>query len=203
MIASETSARELLVSLVSEERRGRPGAAADAALAAARANTSDGATHLIVAVYAALAAGEPRKALQYLDEIGVSADAETQRRVRACRAWAQLLDRNWYPGDTGAEGAISMKGLTLVGEVFPGDPETMLVEACAAHGPATLLSVRSLLESIVRKSASDAQPLLQSALSNLELFKEIALAGNAPASACWAIQCQADLLHRSGKAAEA
>src|SRR5260370_40486903 len=60
VIAPGKSARELLVSLVSEERRGRPGAAANAAIQAAGEGPAGEATQLIVAVYAALAAGEPR-----------------------------------------------------------------------------------------------------------------------------------------------
>jgi CHAT domain-containing protein len=203
VIAPDTSARELLVSLISEERRGRPGAATDATLVAARADAGDAGTHLIVAVYAAFAAGEPRQALRLLEDIARSSDATTQRRIRACRAWAEQLDRNWYPGDTGAEGAISKEGLTFVREVLPGDAETMLVEACVVHGPAKLLSVRSLLESMVRKSAREAPAVLRSGLGDLERFKEIALACNAPASACWAMQAQADLLRRSGHATDA
>ena len=90
----DRTARELLVSLVSEERRGRPEAAADAAVVAAASDPALAETHLIAAVYAALAAGEPRHALRLMEQIGQSADAATQRRVKACRALAQRLDRN-------------------------------------------------------------------------------------------------------------
>jgi len=201
---ARNAARELLVSFVSEERRGRPGATVQAAVQAARETTSDRAEQLIVAVYAELAAGEPRQALRLLEEIGVPADATTARRIRACRAWAERLDKNWYPGNAGGEfGPQGTAGFTLPSQVFPGDSETMLVEACAALGPANLLSVRSLLESLIRKSAPPALALLQSALGDLQLFKEVALECNAPASACWAMQSQADLMHLCGNFVDA
>jgi len=192
------TARELLGSLVSEERRGRPGAAAQAAMAAGNPG------ELIVAVYAAIAAGEARAALKLLEAMGAPADEAAKRRVRACRAWAQQLDRNWYPGNTGAESGPGWRdGLTVVGEVLPGDAETTLAEACAAHGPGRLLSLRTLIDGFVRRSPADAQVLLDTALSGLERFKEIALAANAPAAACWGMVAQADLLHRAGKFADA
>jgi CHAT domain-containing protein len=197
------SARDLLESIVSEERRGRPGEAREAALSAAQTAGRNAPEHLIVAVYAALAAGEPRRALELLDRMPSALDPAMQRRIRAGRAWAQQLDRNWYPGDTGAEGVTVTRDLVFVGEVLPGDAETMLVEACAAYGPGSLLSKRWLLESFFRRSAREAAPVLQSAVDDLERFKQVALASGVPASACWAMQCQADLLHRCGAAAEA
>ncbi len=204
MTGSGTSAGECLVSLVSEERRGRPGAAIETAIQAAREDPQDAAAQLFVAVYAALAVGEPRQALHFIETIGEPANEMAQRRIRACSAWAQRLGRNWYPGDTGGEfGPSGTRGFTSVGEVFEGDAETMLLEACVAFGPANLLSVRSLLESMVRKSSAEAQVLLQSAMNDLERFKQIAQMANAPTSACWAVQCQADLLYRSGTASKA
>jgi CHAT domain-containing protein len=187
------TARELLGSLVSEERRGRPG---QAAMAAARRGPGE----QIVVIYAAIAAGEARTALNLLDGLAASAEDATRRRVRACRAWAQQLDRNWYPGNVGAQlGPGARDGLTVVGEVFQGDDETMLVEACAAHGPASLLSLRDLIEGFVRASPKQAQIPLESALRGLERFKEIAVAANSPSTACWGMVAQADLLHRAGK----
>ncbi len=93
---------ELLATVVPGERRGRPGAAREVALAAAQASPELRAAYQLIAVYGSLAAGEPREALRLLDSITAPDEAVT-RRIEACRTWAQTWERNWYPGDIGAE----------------------------------------------------------------------------------------------------
>ena len=131
---------ELLSSVVPGERRGRPGAARAAALAAADEWPEARNAFRMIAVYGSLAAGEPREALRLLDGIE-QADESVARRIAACRPWAQTWERNWYPGDIGGEVPPNYRpDVFESNRVRQGDPETVLIEACAALGPGTVLT---------------------------------------------------------------
>lgn len=190
------TARALLVSIVPDERRGNPGAALRAALA----DPSDPA-NLLVAANAALAAGEARRALRLLDTVTQS-DAVATRRVHALRVLALVMDRNWYPGDSGGEFARNVyDDVAPVDKVEPGDAETMLMEANAAFGRASVLGLRLMSEESVRKGVTLEQnrPLLH-ALRQLEQFRAVAVSAGAAGAVAWAVQSQSDLLWRVGQA---
>jgi hypothetical protein len=190
----------LLESLVAEERRGAPGPARDAALAAAE----QGAEHLLDAAYALLVAGEPRAAARVLDRAEAAAGGGLERRIHACRVWASQLDLNWYPGETGAIIADEAGAPLLLGQPPPPeDTETAIVEACVAKGPLTLLTLRSLVESMVRSGSGALQSVLGGAVGELQAFATAVEAAGAPRSAVWAVGAQADLVQRSGLATEA
>lgn len=193
----------LLGSLVPEERRGRPGAAREAALAAAQADPRERAAYQVVAVYACLAAGEAREALRLLDAIDTT-DEPIARRVAACRVWAQTLERNWYPGDIGAELPEGhLAGIADLADATATDPESQLVEACVAFGPRMALTTRSLLDSVVIRAPSGADEIAGGALESLARFGEIAGNLGAALTALWAQGAATDIVRRTGRLAPA
>lgn len=196
----------LLGTLVRGELRGNPGAAREAALAAARRAERDegpdaAAAHRLDAVYASLQVGEPRRALALLDETKLPAgDDGLRRRAKACRAWAAKLDVNWYPGDSGAELAPgAVEPLEGPGEVGPGDGETRMVEGCVVYGPPALYPLRSLLGSLVVTAPQAAVELVGQGFAQLESFRLIAEEASCFGSAAWAVAMQADLAYRGGR----
>jgi CHAT domain-containing protein len=202
---SERPGAALLVSLVAEEWRGRPGPARNAALESTQKDPEHRADHLLDAAYASLVAGEPRLARQTLDEVeAASDDGEVQRRAAACRAWATQLDDNWYPGNLGAElrsGALERLNFSIA--VTPGHGETRLVEACVANGPLPLFTHRHLIEATMRHTPRAVEPLLSSGLKNLDSFRETAREAAAVSVTLWAGMAGADLAWRAGFAAPA
>jgi CHAT domain-containing protein len=189
----------LLQSLITEEHRGQPGPARDAALAAAQADAANAPIHQLDAVLASLVAGEPRRALQLLSTTALGDDPVLAARAHACRAWASQLDKNWYPGGVGAELADdALTTLTLMAAPTSNDPETRLLEAVVSRGPVPLLSRRATLWGTVRTSPLAAAELLGSTLTQLETFKADANAVGAPTYAWWAQVAQADLAWRAG-----
>jgi CHAT domain-containing protein len=198
------SLRELMPSIVPEEHRGRPGAAREAALAGAQQDPTRRAAYLVWAVYASIAMGEPREALRLLDAIRGDADEAIARRAWACRAWAQTLDRNWYPGNDGGEMPPDwQEGLATVDRVAPGDAETMLVENCAAYGPRMVLTFRNLMNGAARQSPAVVEQMLQHGIQSLDNFVGVAANVNAHTAACWALAVKADLQWRGGRQNEA
>ncbi|GEP61303.1 CHAT domain-containing protein [Reyranella soli] len=195
---------ELLPSIIPEERRGRPGAAREAALAAARENPERRLEYLMWAVYASLSVGEAREALRLLDTFPADADATIAGRARACRAWAQMLDRNWYPGNDGGEMSPSWReNLATIDSVASGDAETMLVEACAAYGPRMVLTFRDIITGASRQSLALLDQVLPAALQSLDNFSVVAAKVNAPTSVVWSLAAKADLQQRAGHREEA
>ena len=187
----------LLQSLIAEERRGRPGAAEQAARAAAQREPDRAPEHLLDAAYALLVAGEPKAAGTVLDEIQLLAGGpEVGRRVRACRSWADQYDHNWYPGNTGAE--RDEDGMFILDSVSTGDPETVLLEACVLRGPPAQLSQRVVTDSAARQGAAAVGTLIESAFEALRDFSGHAEATGAGNLALWAATAQADLLWRCG-----
>jgi hypothetical protein len=178
---TDRPAARLLESLISEEWRGRPGPARDLALQCAEQDPGNRVHHVMDAAYASLVAGEPRFAMRLLDRIKDAANADVQRRVTACRAWAQQLDDNWYPGNAGAEfrpGALERLAHTVT--PAPGESETMLLEACVAYGPVSFPTMRNLIEGYARNAAA-VSGMLAGALRGIDQFREVAnTSGSAP-----------------------
>ena len=190
---------ELLRSLIGEERRGLPGPAREAAIAAARADRQQAHVHLFDAAYAALVAGEPRAAQGLLDEAAAAApdDEVWRRRAAAGRWWIWSVDRGWYPGDTGAEvPPIAVRQAPARPEPALGDPETVLLEA-SVNASAVLRTTRAMLATMPNRSA--IEPLLEAAHPQLQLLNE-ALVGP---STAWPTVVWADVLQRAGLEQEA
>jgi CHAT domain-containing protein len=195
---------DALAALVPEERRGRPGAARDAALAAARTDAKHRADWLLVAACACLATGEAREALRLLDNLGAAADPVHGRRIHAVRAWAQNLDRNFYPGGVGGElPPSSPYEVVFAQAVAAGDADTMLLEACAGIGPSMMLTYRNLVVSAARNTPAALDGFLAQFTQTLEQFMRMAMQCGAQGAACWAIAARADLQRLAGQAAPA
>lgn len=192
----------LLRSLLAGERRGFPGPAREAALAAAHADPGQAHVHLFDAVFAALVAGEPRAAARLLDQATAAApdDAVWRRRAAACRSWIWTVEWNWYPGDTAAEPTPTPR--PPAPEPAPGDPETVLVEALAA-GVDEILSARFLLEVLTRTSPAAVPECLAIVPPTLQRVGDALVGVGAGLSTGWLGQAWADLLHRGGGEQEA
>ncbi|HEX5161374.1 MAG TPA: CHAT domain-containing protein [Steroidobacteraceae bacterium] len=194
---------ELLSSVVPGERRGRPGAARAAALAAADEWPEARNAFRMIAVYGSLAAGEPREALRLLDGIE-QADESVARRIAACRPWAQTWERNWYPGDIGGEVPPNYRpDVFESNRVRQGDPETVLIEACAALGPGTVLTARTVVDNLRMRTAQGADSIATASIKTLMSFAEIASGLGAVTPALWGKAAATDVLRRAGHLAEA
>lgn len=189
----------LLVSLVGEERRGRPGPAREAALAAAASDPAGRSFHLFDAVYASLVAGEPKRALQLLDRVDALSHPDVAARTAACRAWASQLDTNWYPGGAGAllAGNWTSK-VTFVDRPTSINPETRLVEAIVSLGPVPLLTNRANLQMATATFMGSLQQFLSFSVAQLDEFALVASATQTWSSELWARLAQADLAWRAG-----
>src|SRR5277367_278155 len=133
--------RELLGSLIRSELLGMPGAAREAALAAAEGSPSkDVAVHLIDAACAGLASGEPRRAKSLLARIEPDADPLIARKREVCEAWIVSLDENWFPGDICSSDRETVGERVREIQVISSDGETRELEACVAFGPVPLLT---------------------------------------------------------------
>src|SRR5262249_12335351 len=154
--------------------------------------------YLMWAVYASLSIGEAREALRLLDAIPAGADATIARRARACRAWAQMLDRNWYPGNDGGERPPGwQENLVTIDSVAPGDAETILLEACASCGPRMVLTFRDIVTGAARQSLALLDQVLQAGMRSLDSFATVAAKANAPTAAAWSLAAKADLQQRA------
>ena len=194
---------ELLSSVVPGERRGRPGAARDAALAAADEWPEARNAFRMIAVYGSMAAGEPREALRLLDSIPQT-DEAVARRIAACRPWAHTWERNWYPGDIGGEIPPNYRANVFgMNQVRQGDPETVLIEICAALGPGTVLTARTVVDNVRMRTAQGADSVANDAIKNLMSFAEIASGVGAVTPALWGKAAATDVLRRAGHLAEA
>ncbi len=194
-----TALNELLQSMVPEEHRGQPGKMREVALALAQRDPARRADYLLWAVLASLAMGEAREAMRLLDTVPAGADVGVARRIRACRSWAQRLDGNWYPGNTGGEVSPDwLQGLIVIERVEPGDAITMLVESCAAFGPCALLTARTLVLDAARNTPAVAEQMIQHGIQSLDNFVAVARQAQADAAALWAFAARADLQWRGG-----
>ena len=188
----------LLESLLGEERCGRPGAARAAALASAAASQGDVAVDYLDATYAAIIAGEPRRAKRLLAQCAAAApdDEIWRRRGVACDAWIWTCDRNLYPGGVAAE--------VIAGEppTFPtpnGDePETYLVEALATYG-SQILSCGVQIEHHVRGNRAVVPHFLHGTNGAVQGLVHALQAVGADASALNVYLFWADALRRAGQ----
>lgn len=178
-------------SLVREDLHGIPGPA----LAAAEAGLSQqpkSRQFQLDACLAALAAGEPKRALRLLDPSRQSA-----RVTAVLTAWAVQLDGNWYPGSVGAE--TKLDPAIAYPSTRPGPPTVELLEQLVSHGPTGLLNARTLLERSLREGA---QPGVQQAFGlardNLDNLVTYADSHDLHDIGVWAVLALADICHRAG-----
>jgi tetratricopeptide (TPR) repeat protein len=195
---------QLLVSLLTEERRGRPGLAWASALEAARSDQERRLVHLLDATYAALVAGEARAASRLTDEASAIApdDEVWRRRIDACRAWAWTVDRNFYPGGTGAEIVAVDAARPAYPAAIANDVETRMLEACVQDVD-RLLSGRLMIEGAVRGIPLALNELLEDTRQALQHLHLVLESGGATWSLAWVVLALADLLRRAGNDADA
>lgn len=130
-----------------------------------------GATSAVATALGAILSGEPRRALAVVADH----EAEASRpEVAALAHLASVLDRNWWPGDTGAVQANTTPDLPGVALTASGDLRTDLHLLLAAQTVPALLSLRSIVRSgsrvdpsraweSVRALAEDVESLLRAA----------------------------------------
>jgi CHAT domain-containing protein len=157
------------------------------------------ALHLVDVAYAALLAGEPRRAQRVLDDIQSLPEGPTMaRHLAALRLWASQLDRNWYPGNLGAEAPHVTGDLNLAPS--PGPDETVFVEHIITRGPVALLTPRAIIAGqLGRGNREAAAQMADSAIGTLQALITYANQIGAPAVALWGWLAQADLARRTGR----
>ena len=192
---------EAMGSLLSESFLATPQAGRLAAEAAAEADPANRIRHLTDVAYAALLAGEPKRARRVLDQIGSATDApDWARHLAAMRLWAAQLDANWYPGNVGSETPIVGDDVDLTLAPSPGPYETVLVEHVVTRGPVCLLTQRALIDVLLRHGYEEtAANIANFAIGNLQALINYATSLEAPEMACWALLAQAALLRRTGR----
>ncbi|SDP03058.1 CHAT domain-containing protein [Pedococcus dokdonensis] len=140
----------------------------------------------------ALLHGEPRRALDLLQ------GAPPGRTTAALTAWARQLDRNWYPGDVGAEVGLDPDG-AFVQPRPTQDPVEGGTEMLTAYGPNGLRTPRTLVELSMRMGA---MPGVQQAVGQgdqyLGWLSQYAQATGQPALVQWTFLAGADLHRRAG-----
>ena len=121
------------------------------------------------------------------------------RRIAACRPWAQTWERNWYPGDIGGEVPPNYRpDVFESNRVRQGDPETVLIEACAALGPGTVLTARTVVDNLRMRTAQGADSIATASIKTLMSFAEIASGLGAVTPALWGKAAATDVLRRAG-----
>jgi CHAT domain-containing protein len=151
----------------------------------------------LVAAAAALAAGEPKRALRAIENAGGS--REIQEVAAALRLAARTLDLNWYPGGGGA--VISAEDIArLTGEVpRPDDPGTKLVVLIAARLIPCVQSARRIADD---SRTPDGLGAVGSILEMLrELGAELEALG-APGVLAYFWLALADVTRRAGRTAD-
>jgi CHAT domain-containing protein len=140
----------------------------------------------------ALLHGEPRRALDLLRA------APATRTTAALTAWAHQLDRNWYPGEVGAEVGLDPEG-AFVQPQPTQDPVEYGTEMLTAYGPNGLRTPRTLLELSLRMGAA---PGVQQAVAQADQYlgwlSQYAQATGQPALVQWTFLAGADVHHRAG-----
>jgi CHAT domain-containing protein len=155
---------------------------------------------LIDAAYASLLAGQPRLAQRFINELeGLHLAPELKQSLPALRAWAFHLDRNWYPGNVGAE-IDSELPATVDLEVPGANLETVLVYYLVINGPAALLTPRCIAEFLLRQgNVGAATAIADQAIGQLQVFANAMVELGAHSYAAWAGIAQADLAWRTGR----
>lgn len=179
-------------SLVSEDLIAQPGPARAAAEQAAASDPERQLWHRVDETYAALLAGEPKRARRILGQ--VEASPELQRLRAALSTWVTQLDGNWYPGNVGAEVPTPPASVTP----SPGDGELQLLEHVVAEGPPALLTYRAILNGFLGRGQVDlAREIADHAITLLEGLVAFGTEHELPATVLWARLAQADTAHRS------
>ena len=108
------------------------------------------------------------------------------RTTAALTAWARQLDRNWYPGEVGAEVGLDPEG-AFVQPQPTQDPVEYGTEILTAYGPTGLRTPRTLIELSLRMGA---MPGVQQAVAQADQYlgwlSQYAQATNQPALLQWA-----------------
>lgn len=146
----------------------------------------------------ALLAGEPQRALGLLATRPPGARASV-----ALTAWARQLDRNWYPGDVGAETAVVTPDAFV--EPQAGDDAVALQLAMVVRrGPTDLRTPRTLLEMSLRAGAMPGvQEALAYAAQSLDTLTQYATQTGQQALMPWITLMRADFSRRAGLQADA
>lgn len=188
--------RPKLTSLIVEDLEAVPGPVLEAAGQALAADPEDAQARLDASL-AALAAGEPKRALDLVGKGGEGRPLPWPRGQAAITAWARQLDANWYPGGVGAEGQHDLTGMFV--EVTDGQPLEMLLEHVVSHGPVALLTPRTLLEMVIRQgNAMGVQQATGDALRKLDSLASFAQSAGYPSIVRWALVGGADIVRRAG-----
>jgi CHAT domain-containing protein len=152
----------------------------------------------LVAAAAALAAGEPKRALRAIENAGGS--RETEEVVGALQLAARTLDLNWYPGGGGA--VISDEDIARMAREVPrpDDPGTKLVVLIAARLIPRVQSARRIADD---SRTGDWLGAVGSAVEMLrELGGELEALGAAGVLAYFWLAV-ADAMRRAGRTADA
>lgn len=181
----------VLASLIREDLVAVPGPVLVATQEALAGHPEDAQSQL-TACLAALVAGEPRRALTLLQPT-----RQTPRVTAALTAWARQVDGNWYPGDVGGETSMDLADAFV--EPRPGEPLAELLEHVVRHGPVSLVTPRTLLETSLRNGAA---PGVQQAVgfgsANLDALAAHAAASGRGDLSVWTVLAAADLARRAG-----
>lgn len=196
MTTAERPGAAAIASLVSEGLTAIPGRARLAAEAALASHPASRAPHLVDATYAALLAGEPKRARELLGAIAAEPDgAGYARHAAALELWAAQLDRNWYPGDVGSE----VPGPVGTAPPTEGHPETVLVEFLVTYGPVSLLTPRAVVDGLLgRGNTGAARQMAASAMASLNHLVEFATRTSGFELGLWARVAQAGMARRAG-----
>ncbi len=141
----------------------------------------------------ALLAGEPQRALTLL-----GANPPDPRSGVALVAWARQLDRNWYPGDVGAETAVVTPESFVQPE--PGDhPMALQLAMVVRRGPTDLRTPRTLMEMSLRSGATPGvQQALEYAAESVNALTQYATQTGQQALMPWLTLIRADFSRRAG-----
>ena len=141
----------------------------------------------------ALIAGEPQRALALL-----AAQPPDPRSATALTAWARQLDRNWYPGDVGAETAVVTPDAFV--EPQPTDhPVALQLAMLARRGPTDLRTPRTLLEMALRQGTTPGvRQALGYAAQSVDLLTQFATQTGQQAWLPWLTLVRADFSRRAG-----
>jgi CHAT domain-containing protein len=141
----------------------------------------------------ALLAAEPQRALALL-----AAQPPDPRSGVALTAWARQLDRNWYPGDVGAETAVATPDAFIEPQAAD-DPVTFQLAMLVRHGPTGLRTPRTLMEMSLRSgSMPGVQQALGYAAESVDALTQYAMQTSQQALMPWLTLIRADFSRRAG-----
>jgi len=146
----------------------------------------------------ALLAGEPQRALGLL-----ATRPAGPRASVALTAWARQLDRNWYPGDVGAETAV-VSNDAFVEPHVEDDAVALQLAMVVRRGPTALRTTRTLLEMSLRAGAMPGvQEALAYAAQSLDTLTQYATQTGQQALMPWITLMRADFSRRASLQADA